>query len=89
MSSEKPRNRTIKMTDSEYNRLRSLAIERNLTNGKLIGLLCEEYKSNELSPEIICKLQTVRNLLEVPQKDWNKEMKVLFNDTVEELCAML
>ena len=89
MGSEKSRNRTIKMTDAEYAELRHLAVERNLTSGKLIGLLCEEYRSNELSPEIMCRLHTISNLLKVSQDGWNNEMVVLFNDTVEELCAML
>ena len=89
MSSEKNKGRTIKMTDAEYSEFRRLAKERKLPSGKFIGLLCKEYQLNELSPEIICRLQTVRNLLEVPQEDWNKEMKVLFNNIVEELCATL
>ncbi len=88
---DKSRNRTIKMTDLEYNTMRQGAIDRNLTSGQYIYLVCTEYgqHSGEISPEIICRLQTIRNLLNVSTDNWNAEMKAIFDMNVEELCVLL
>lgn len=88
---DKARNRTIKMTDLEYETVRQGSIDRKLTLSKYIVTACREYgsHSNEINPEIICRLQTVRNMLNVSTDVWNEEMKAVFNKDVEELCALL
>lgn len=88
---EKARNRTIKMTDSEYETVRLGAIERKLTLGKYIVTACREYgsRSDEISPEVICRLQTIKNILCVPSCAWNERMKTAFDRCVEELCVLL
>ena len=89
MRCENAKIRSIRMTDTEFEMLKRESSQRKLAMGKFIRLLCEENQSYELSPEIICRLQTVRNLLNVPQSEWNKEMTAMFNDSVSELCGML
>ena len=88
---DKAKNKSIKMTDLEFERVRQGAIDRKLTIGKFIDLACREYgeHSGEISPEITCRLQTIKNLLNVSRENWNAEMKAIFDKNVEELCVLL
>lgn len=88
---EKGTNKSIKMTDSDFKMIKQMAADRKLTLGKYIVNACKEYgsHSNEINPEITCRLQTVRNMLNIPTGSWNEEMKAVFNKDVEELCALL
>lgn len=88
---DKAKNKSIKMTDLEFEAVKQGAIDRKLTIGKFIVLACREYgrRSDEISPEIICRLQTIRNLLNVSQDNWNAEMKAIFDTNVEALCVLL
>ncbi len=87
----KAKNKSIKMTDLEFERVKQGAMDRKLTIGKFIDLACTEYaeRSDEISPEIICRLHTIKNLLNVSKDNWNAEMKAIFDTNVEELCVLL
>lgn len=89
MDLENAKIRSIRMTDRDYEILKEKSLQRKLAIGKYIHLLCEEKQQNELSPDIICKLQTIRNLLNISYSHWNKEMKALFEESVADLCGML
>ena len=88
---EKAKCRSIKMTDSEFEALKHEAANRKLSLGKFIYVACREHgsHSNEIDPEIICRLQTIKSMLNISKDNWNTEMTALFNNDVEELCALL
>lgn len=85
----KVKNHSIKMTDEQYSLLKRSAADRKKTLGKYIEELCSGRKESITDPAILCRLQTIRNMLNIPHTDWNKEMKVLFDNDVEELCVLL
>lgn len=88
---EKAKCRSIKMTDSEFEALKHEAANRKLPIGKFIYVACREYgsRSDEINPEVICRLHTIGNMLNIPTSDWNTEMADIFNKNVEELCVLL
>lgn len=88
---EKAKCRSIKMTDSEFKAVKQEAANRKLPLRKFIYAACKEYGSrcDEINPEIICRLQTVRGMLDIPTSDWNTSMVDIFNKNVEELCVLL
>ena len=88
---DKARNRTIKMTDSQYEIIRQGAKDRKLPLAKYITTACREFgnHTNEIDPEIICRLQTIKSMLNITKDNWNIEMTAIFDNDVEELCALL
>lgn len=86
MSDKKPK--TIRMTDEAFNIVSRKAKERNLPVGDFI-LETVSAEQSGISPEIICRMLTIRELVRIPMEQWNEEIKDLYNDCVEGLCALL
>ncbi len=86
MSDKKPK--TIRMTDECFNIVSRKAKERNLPLGDFI-LESVSAEQNVVSPEIMCRMLTIRELAVIPMEQWNDEIKKLYNDCAEGLCALL
>lgn len=86
MGDKKPR--TIRMTDDAYNTISCKAKERKLPLGDFI-LEVTTSEQCGISPEIMCRLLTIRELAVIPMEQWNDEIKKLYNDCAEGLCALL
>lgn len=86
MSNKKPR--SIRMTDESYEVLSSGARERNLLLGDYIVERCSR-KTQEISPDIICRLHTLGVLKDIPLGQWNDQIKRFYDDCLEGLCALL
>lgn len=80
--------RTIRMTDEEHRAVLNGAKERGLPIGEYICEVCNK-QSQEISPEVMCRILTIRELARVPMDQWNDKIKDLYDDCVEGLCALL
>ncbi len=86
MSDKKPR--SIRMTDEEYEIISAKSRERHLSVGDYILEACTQTPQ-EISPDIICRLQTLDALKDVPLEQWNDQIKRLYDDCLEGLCVLL
>ena len=86
MSDKKPK--TIRMTDEAFNIVSRKAKERNLPVGDFI-LESVSAEQKGISPEIICRILTIGELVRIPMEQWNDRMKELYSDCVEGLCVLL
>lgn len=86
MSDKKPK--TIRMTDEAFNIVSRKAKERNLPVGDFI-LESVSAEQSDISPEIICRILTIGELVRIPMEQWNEKIKELYNDCVEGLCVLL
>lgn len=88
---EKTKNRSIKMTDHQFNVVRESARERNLPIGKFLETACSEYGANvcEPDPNLVCRLLAIKNLLGIPREEWNEKMVEIYVRNVEEICVLL
>ena len=82
------KSRSFRMTDEEHETIIGYAKQRGLTVGKSIVELCEN-QTQSISPEVMCILSTIRNLLFVPRDSWNDEMIMLYEENFKKLCALL
>lgn len=87
----KLKNRSIKMTDKQFYDLKNGAAERKLPLGKYIETISNEFSVNcfEPDPNLICRLFTIKTLLEFPIESWNEKMRELYRENVEEICVLL
>lgn len=85
------KNRSIKMTDEQYDTVRQGALERHLTMGEFMKMICDKYnaKSYEPEPKLICSLLTVKEIMQYPKEAWNENLMNLFDKAVEEICTSL
>lgn len=87
MSEIKPR--SIRMTDIEYETIKKGAKSRGLPIAKYIIELTTNEIPSGLAPEIMSRLLTISKFLDIPMEYWNNEMKKLFKEGVDSLCALL
>lgn len=81
------KSRSIRMTDIEYETIKKGAKSRGLSIAKYIIELTNESPSG-LTPEIMSRLLTLSKFLDIPMEYWNTEMKNLFKECVDSLCAL-
>ena len=81
------KSRSIRMTDIEYETIKKGAKSRGLSIAKYIIELTNESPSR-LTPEIMSRLLTISKFLDIPMEYWNTEMKNLFKECVDSLCAL-
>ncbi len=86
MSDKKPR--SIRMSNEDYKIISAKARERNLSVGDYILEACTQT-TQEISPEIICRLKTLGVLKDIPLEQWNDQIKRLYDDCLEDLCVLL
>lgn len=79
---------SIRLTPEAYETIKSGAKERGLTIGDYLTEVCTA-KPWEISPDIMCRLYTLGALKEFPLDQWNDQMKRLYDDCLEGLCALL
>lgn len=79
---------SIRLTPEAYAAIKKGAKERNLSLGDYLDEMCTGNQ-REISPEIICRLLTLGVLKDYPLDQWNDQMKSLYDDCVEGLCALL
>ena len=87
---EKAKCKSIKMTDSEFEAVKQEAANRKLPLGKFIYAACREYgsRSDEIGPEVFCRLQNAGNMLKIPVSCWNDRMLEIYNKNLEVLCSL-
>lgn len=90
-NNNKAKNRTIKMTDRQFNLIKQGAANRKLPMGKYLETVCKEFSSTcfEADPNLMCRLHTIRALLEIKDEKWNENMCELYRKNVEEICVLL
>lgn len=81
------KSKSIRMTDNEYDTIKKYARSRGLPIAKCMMELINE-KPAGLSPEIMGRLLTLTKFVEIPMEYWNDEMKKLFKECVDSLCAL-
>lgn len=79
---------SIRLTPEAYETLKGGAKERSLSICDYLVELCTA-KPREISPEIMCRLYTLGVLKDYPIDQWNDQMKRLYDDCLEGLCALL
>lgn len=85
------KNRSIKMTDEQYDAVRIGALERHLPIGEFMRLLCDEHnaESHEPDPELIFGLFTIKEIMQYPKGAWNEDVMKLFDEAAEKVCTLL
>lgn len=81
------KSKSIRMTDIEYETIKKYSKTRGLPISKCMVELINQ-KPSELSPEIICGILTLAKFVNIPIEYWNDEMKKLFKECVDKLCAL-
>lgn len=84
------KSRSFRMTDEQHETIVSYAKERGLTVGKFLVELCEKQnRTQSISPEVMCRLSTIFNLLTIPVECWSNEMILLYEENFKALCVLL
>lgn len=84
------KSRSFRMTDEEHAIIVGAAKTRGLTVGKFLVELCEgKERTQHVSPEVMCRLSTIYNLLSLPKEAWSNEMILLYEENFKALCALL
>lgn len=82
------KSRSFRMTDEEHAIVMRSARERGLVVGKFLVELCTKQRQY-ISPEVMCRLSTIHNLLLLPKECWSDEMILLYEENFKALCALL
>lgn len=84
------KSRSFRMTDEEHAIIVGAAKARGHNVGKFLVELCEgKSQTQGISPEVMCRLSTVSNLLTLPAECWNNEMIALYEENFKKLCVLL
>lgn len=84
------KSRSFRMTDEEHAIIVGAAKARGLNVGKFLVELCEgKSQTQGISPEVMCRLSTIYNLLTLPAECWNNEMIALYEENFKKLCVLL
>lgn len=88
-NNNKSKNRSIKMTDKQFNILKQKAAARKLPLGKFLETICSENVTTLCDPNLICRLLTLKTLLEIPVENWDENIRTVYCQNVEEICVLL
>lgn len=82
------KSRSLRMTDAEYDLIRNYSKSRGLPISKsLVELIVD--KPSDINPEIMCRLITLKKIVDIPIDCWNEKITEIYKECVDKLCVLL